>query len=176
MGFMITKKQQKWINHLSDTEKIKILPYDPVVKLVFKNTKQEIQSFLEKDVSVEHHGATSLKISGQGEIDSYIPVLPLEFDNYLEKLVEIFGEPGSVYPLQRARFVQYRNNIKIEIFLINKEHDNYKDLLKFEDILKNNKILLRKYEELKQKADGYSVREYYRRKTIFINEILARSL
>ena len=32
---MLTKKQKKWIEHLSNVDKIKIIPYNPKVKIVF---------------------------------------------------------------------------------------------------------------------------------------------
>mgnify|MGYP001558299621 FL=1 len=81
------------------------------------------------DVEILHCGSTALQISGQGEVDLYIPVLLKYFDNYLEKLVKHFGKPGSIYLHKRARFVEYVDDIKIEIFLINKETDDWKNLL-----------------------------------------------
>jgi hypothetical protein len=65
-------------------------------------------------------GSTFLGISGQGEVDLYIPIAKKYFNNYLAKLIKYLGEPGSIYELRRARFIKYIDGIKIEIFLINK--------------------------------------------------------
>lgn len=165
---MLTEEQEKWINHLSDERKVEILEYNPKVKDVFEVAKKKILNFL-PEMDVLHCGSTALEISGQGEIDLYIPVLEKRFDNYLAKLVAHFGEPGSVYPQKRARFVKYIDGIKIEIFLVNKEADDWKNLIKFENYLRKNKSASREYEKLKQESNGLSVREYYRKKLEFIS-------
>lgn len=170
---MLTKEQQKWLDHLSDTKKIAIVPYNPKTKEVFKIIKAELIKILGK-VQILHRGSTALKISGQGEIDLYIPVNKKDFDNYVRKLSKYFGEPGSLYKLERARFVKYIDNIKIEIFVINKNNSGWKTSVKFEKYLKGNPQTLAEYERLKSKANGQSIRKYYTLKTIFINKILNR--
>jgi len=164
---MLTEEQEKWINHLSNDIKVEIFPYNPEVKVVFKAIKKEILSFL-PEVDVFHCGSTALEISGQGEIDLYIPVLGKYFVIYLQKLIGHFGKPGSIHPNKRARFVKYVNGIKIEMFLVNKESDDWKNLIKFEDYLRNNKSALKAYEKLKLESNGLSIREYYRKKLEFI--------
>lgn len=168
---MLTKEQLDWINHLSSEKKVEIFPYNPETKNVFKIIKAEILSFL-PECKVYHKGSTALGISGQGEIDLYIPVSEHDFNVILSDLVEHFGKASSIYPLSRARFVKYFNNIKIEIFLINQDGDDWKNSEKFEFYLKNNKKYLKEYERLKQEYNGFSVREYYKNKIEFINKIL----
>lgn len=168
---MLTPEQQKWLDHLSDTDKIIIIPYNPKTKDVFKIIKAELRSVL-GEVRISHRGSTALGISGQGEIDLYIPVNKKDFDNYVVRLAKYLGEPGSLYAFKRARFVKYVENIKIEIFVINKNDKGWKDSVKFEKYLKNNKTALAEYEKLKSEADGLSLRKYYTQKIIFINKIL----
>ena len=168
---MITPEQENWISHLDDTKKIKIISYNPKVKTVFKEMKKEIQKVL-GEVKVKHCGATSLGISGQGEIDLYIPVSGNFFNECLEKLIKRFGKVGSVYPLRRARFVKYVDEIKVEIFLINKESDDWKNCVKFENYLKQYPEALGEYKKLKEESEGLTVQEYYRKKLEFINKII----
>lgn len=168
---MLTKEQKIWIDHLSNTDKISIIPYNPKTKEVFKIIKNDLTKVLGK-VRISHRGSTNLKISGQGEIDLYIPVTKNNFDNYLKKLTKHLGRPGSVYPLKRVRFVKYIDDIKIEIFLINRNDSGWRDSVKFEKYLKNNLGALRDYEKLKAGCNGFSVRKYYALKTAFINKIL----
>lgn len=125
-------------------------------------------------VRILHRGSTAMKISGQGEIDLYIPVCKKDFDNYVSKLSKYLGEPGSLYELERARFVKYVDDIKIEIFVINKNNSGWKTSVKFEKYLKNNPKALAEYERLKSQAGGQSIRQYYTFKIIFINKILKR--
>lgn len=101
---MLSKKQKDWLNHLSSDKKISIFPFDPRVNKIFLKIKNKIQDNLGKDTRVEHRGASSLGISGQDEIDVYVPVPPTKFDLYIPKMPKVFGEPRSLYPLERVRF------------------------------------------------------------------------
>ncbi|MCX6779273.1 MAG: GrpB family protein [Candidatus Magasanikbacteria bacterium] len=171
---MLTSEQKKWLDHLSDTKKISVVPYDSKIKEVFKMIKAELIKILGK-VRISHRGSTFLKISGQGEIDLYIPVNKKDFNVFIVKLSNYLGEPGSLYEFKRARFVKYLDGIKIEIFVINRNDSGWKNSIKFEKHLKNNPKALQEYEKLKIKANGLSVKEYYTLKTIFINKILSLS-
>jgi len=168
---MITKEQQIWLDHLSDTDKISIIPYNPETKRVFKRIKNDLIKVLGK-TRISHRGSTNLKISGQGEIDLYIPTAKKQFNIQLEKLINYLGEPGSLYPLKRVRFFRYIDDIKIELFLINKNDSGWKESVVFEKYLKHNRKALLEYEKIKLECNGCSVREYYTKKTAFINKIL----
>src|SRR3989344_2957947 len=122
---MLTREQENWISHLSKEKIVEVLPYNPKTKEVFTKAKEEIEVFLGK-VEILHCGSTALGISGQGEVDLYVPIDENRFNAYLEKMIEHFDEAVSIYPLRRARFVKYIDDIKVEIFLINKETDDWK--------------------------------------------------
>ncbi len=171
---MLNPEQEKWINHLSDTNKIKIVPFDPNSQKEFENIKQLIQSRFGPTVRVEHHGASSLGISGQNEIDIYVPVPANLFNNFIMKLTELFGKPHSHYLLERARFIVSDDEKSIDVHLVNKEHSNWLNGEKFENYLRTHPKTLREYELLKESGDGLSTREYYRRKVEFINDVLAK--
>jgi len=172
---MLSKKQQDWLNHLSTEKKITILPYDSRVNEIFLKIKDKIQDNLGKDTRVEHRGASSLGISGQDEIDVYVPVPPSEFDSYIPKISKVFGEPRSLYPLERVRFSEEIDGKKIDLFLINEEHEDWLKGVKFENYLKSHTKDLEKYKKLKEEMDGFSVKDYYTRKNKFINEILKKA-
>ena len=169
---MLTLEQEKWIKHLSDTDTISVVPFDVTANEKFELVRARIQKALGDNVRVEHHGATSLGISGQDEIDVYIPVAPENYNAMVESLKPLFGEPRSFYPMRRARFVTAVDGKHIDIFLINKESDDWKDLVKFETILRNDPVKLEEYRKLKEAGNGLSTRKYYRRKIEFIKKIL----
>lgn len=169
---MLTPEQEKWIDHLSDTDTISIVPFDATAEEKFRKVKMKIQEALGAGTRVEHHGATSLGISGQDEIDVYIPVSPTGFDSTVASLKALFGEPRSYYPAKRARFVTEEAGKHIDIFPINQESSDWKNLVQFETYLLEHFEKLDEYRELKESGNGLSVREYYRRKTLFINEVL----
>lgn len=169
---MLSEKQITWLNHLSDTDKIQILPFNPKAKKYFQQQKKELQNFLGNNVKIFHRGASNMKISGQGDIDIYIPVPVEHFNEILEKLKQQYRETGSHYPKERAKFNRYKETIKIEIFLINKSCKGWITCNIFENYLKNYPEALEEYRKLKEDANGASTKEYYRRKNEFINEIL----
>lgn len=171
---MLTAAQQKWIAHLSDVDKILIIPFDPSAETKFEQVKLKIQNVLGDHIAVEHHGASSLGISGQDEIDTYIPVTPDRFDLMVKSLKSLFGSPKSLYPLERARFVTEQDGKHVDVFLINEEHDGWKNAVAFETYLRGHPDALEKYKILKENGDGLTVREYYKRKIEFINDILLR--
>ncbi len=171
---MLTKEQEKWIDHLSDIDKIKIVPFDSHSQEEFEGIKSLIQSKLGSTVRVEHHGASSMGISGQNEIDIYVPVPANLFDSFIIKLTELFGEPHRIYALERARFIASDDEKRIDVHLVNEEHDNWTNSEKFETYLKTHPEALEEYRLLKENGDSLTIREYYRQKLEFINDILSR--
>lgn len=171
---MLTEKQEKWVQHLSDDSIISIVPFDVNCLSQFDKVKSIIQSKLGEQHIVEHRGASSLGISGQDEIDIHIPVPAKDFNNLLIPLSELFGPPGGHYPLERARFNTIEDGKKIEIFLINEENPAWLEGQKFYEHLKNNPEALELYRILKESLNGLTTREYYREKLEFMNKILGK--
>lgn len=171
---MLTTEQQKWIDHLSDTDTVAVIPFDPTCEEKYIQAKNSVQNFFGKGQEVLHRGASALKISGQDEIDVYVPVPLSDFNQASEKMKTIFGDPKSFYPSKRARFVAEVAQKHVDVFVINREDANWLDSEKFHSHLLSHPTDLEAYRKLKEESAGQSVREYYRRKTEFINEILAK--
>lgn len=170
---MLTRDQKNWLNHLSNNPgEVRIIPFDPTSQEKFEKIKALIQSKLGESARVEHRGASSLGISGQDEIDVYIPVSPNQFDSTVAMIVELFGEPRSQYPLERIRFKALESGKKIDLFVINENSSDWINSLKFEHYLKTHSEALDEYEKLKEAGNGLGSQEYYRRKIEFINNIL----
>lgn len=169
---MFTPEQTAWIAHLSDTDTIRIIPYDARAQEIFEQVREKVIRKIGTRYAVEHHGATMLGISGQDEIDVYIPVSEEEFDALVEKMRRAFGEPKSLYPKKRARFAFRELGKRVDVFPINRESTDWKNLVAFEKHLQENPEALERYRALKESGNGLSIREYYRRKISFLNEIL----
>jgi GrpB-like predicted nucleotidyltransferase (UPF0157 family) len=170
---MLTPEQEIWIEHLSDTDQVTILPYDPAAPQIFAVVQQKIRTVLGPETQVEHRGATRLEISGQDEIDVYVPVAESHFDARLETLAAAFGRPRSHYPRERARFVLIEAGKHVDIFLINAASQSWQNGIKFENFLRAHPDILDQYRLLKEAGHGLSTREYYRRKVPFFNQIVA---
>jgi GrpB-like predicted nucleotidyltransferase (UPF0157 family) len=170
----LSKKQEAWLSHLSKNDVIKIVPFDQNAEEKFREIELCIKDKIGEDVEVKHCGASSLGISGQDEIDIYIPISKNKFDKFTEDLIELFGNPGSNYPLERIRFKTNIDGKRVDVFLINKDSDGWLNSVKFEDYLRDNKDYLKKYEKLKERGNGMNVQEYYRMKLVFINDVLEK--
>lgn len=170
---MITPAQQKWIDTLSD-RKVSIVPYDPKTDELFAVVREKIFAVLGPEALVDHGGASSLGISGQDEIDVSIVAEADKFDEYIPKLEKIFGPVRSRYA-DRARFEVKEDGKKIDLKIVDASHVNYLEGKKFEAYLRNHSKDLGNYRILKETADGVTVKEYYSRKTEFINTTLEKA-
>lgn len=170
---MLTPAQEKWIANLSDQDTVTILPYDPSALQKFEAVRQKLLEILGPDARIEHRGATSFGISGQDEIDVYVPVSAVQFNAMFPLLEAEFGSPRSHYAGDRARFVTIADGKHVDIFLIIETSQSWINGDRFDAYLRSHPEALEKYRQLKEAGHGLSVREYYRRKTGFINQVLA---
>jgi GrpB-like predicted nucleotidyltransferase (UPF0157 family) len=169
---MLTEPQKAWLSRLSDTTEVRIVPYDPRVKEVFTRQAAELQSILGADAIVLHKGASAWGISGKGDVDIYVPVAVEQFDEFFERLRPVLGEPGSHYHHERIRWNRQVEDIEVEIFIVNRDAEFYKDNLLFWNFVETQPDVLDQYRKIREEADGTSTREYYTRKAIFINRII----
>ncbi len=169
---MITQQQRIWLSQLSDTKLVEILPYDKKAPEKFRKLKTRLRGVLGNQYNVLLKGAAGLGISGKGELDIFVPVSPDLFDITVNLVKQLLGPPESHYQSERARFNTVIDGTEAEVFVINDETEGWRNGLKFENYLLNNPKYLEQYRCLKEAAQTTSVREYYRHKIEFINEIL----
>lgn len=172
---MLTKKDIHWLKHLSNSKKVKIVPYNPKSKEVFEKQKKEILDILGQNVEILQRGATGMGIPGQGEIDIFIPVPLDRFNGFIKKLKKAYGDPKSFSLNNRVRFNHRVKDIDIEIILVNQDSEGWKKNIAFEKYLNNHPEALEKYRKLKESNNRIGIKEYYRKKIEFINDILEKA-
>lgn len=172
---MLTEADIQWLNHLSNSKKVKIVPYNPKIKVVFEKQKKEILDILEENVEVLHLGASGLGISGQKEIDIVIPTSLDRFGEFKEKFKKVYGKPRSLYPNNRVRFRRKLAGINMEMVIVNQDSEGWRRNFAFDNYLKTHPEVLEAYRKLKEASDGIGLKEYYRRKMEFINDILEKA-
>ena len=170
---MLTPEQEKWVSTLSNSDEIRIFPFDPTAEDKFNIVKKLILAELGENITVEHRGATSLGISGQNEIDVYIPVSGEDFISLRVPLESIFGKPGSIHT-NRVRYRTYVDKKRIDVFLVKEDSLDWKNLNDFETYLSSHSDTLEDYRLLKEQGKGLSTQEYYRQKIHFLNSILSK--
>lgn len=169
---MITQQQRVWLNQLSDTKLVEILPYNKEAPAKFRKFRSSLRKALGSQYDILLKGAVGLGISGKGELDIFVPVAPDRFDSTVNLVEQLLGPPESHYQLERARFTTVIEGTKAEVFVINDKTKGWHNALKFENYLRNHPRRLNQYGSLKEAAHATSIREYYRRKIEFINKTL----
>lgn len=172
---MITEEQQKWLGHLDDTDNVCVGPWDRTAEDKYQTVKAQIQVVLSKDCRVEHRGASSLKISGQNEIDVYVPVKSTQFDSAVSVLTRIYENPRSNYHLKRARFATFVQGKHVDVFVVNEDDIDWNDSEIFHKFLLTHPNKLLEYCKLKEALAGSSTKAYYTAKTEFINEVVSEA-
>jgi hypothetical protein len=107
-----------------------------------------------------------LKISGQNEIDIYVPVFPKDYDSTVSQMTKFFGNPKSNYPCVRARFPISGYDKHIDVFVINRKDRGWIESEEFTSYLLKNPETLNEYKKLKEEGNGLSTKEYYTRKIV----------
>ena len=171
---MLNLKQQNFIDRQSDNI-IKVLPFDLRANEKFEEIKKQIQAII-GNVEVIHRGSTGLGIAGQPEIDVYIPVLSGEMPVLATELEKTWGKPKSIYPDERTKFIRYVDGTMVEVMLVNKMCESWKEGEMFFDYLKNHEDARKEYEKLKGVGEDLSYKEYYKRKFEFMNDILLNAV
>jgi GrpB-like predicted nucleotidyltransferase (UPF0157 family) len=169
---MLTPEQEIWIESLSSERKISIVPYDTRTEDLFEKVKNKIQNVLGLEIQICHVGASSFGISGQDEIDVQVPVAKEKFSECISLLEGIFGQVRKVYTT-RARFEVREDEKKIDFALVDANSEDWLNHVKFQNYMKSHPQDLERYRILKEKSNGMIVKDYYRKKTEFINEILS---
>lgn len=166
---MLTESQEKYLQKIPIDKIVKIISYDPKIPGIVQDIKNKITN-AGINLEVKFMGASALGISGQGDIDLYVSCPENNFQICLPKLEEIFGP--KVQGITIVKWQLEKEGHEIEIYLTDPNTPSMQEQIKVFEILKNDPLLLREYEEIKSSADGKSFREYMKRKYEFFNKIL----
>jgi GrpB-like predicted nucleotidyltransferase (UPF0157 family) len=166
---MLTESQQKYLLTIPEEKIVFIQPYDPSILDIVEEITQQIKN-CDPNLTVLFMGASALGISGQGDIDLYVLSPTEQFEEHTERFVKSFGKP--VLKGTCVKWVFSKNGHKAELYITDPEDKGLQEQIKVFELLKNNKELLKEYEEIKQQANGLSFKEYQRRKYEFYNRIL----
>lgn len=154
----------------STNKKVHIRPFNPRVGKTGEKLIANIRKVY-PDLKTYFIGSAALGIPGQRDIDIMASCQRNDFDKYLDGLVLILGKPQKT----RRTFIEWhlkKNNCTIDFLLIDTRNKSMflNPLIEF-DILKKDKKRLDEYIRLKKELNGFSEREYIKRRMEFFNRI-----
>lgn len=167
---MLTKEEIEYLKKIPQEKRVVHKPFDPKTPEIVTELVTKIKS-VEPNLEVIHLGASSLGISGQGDIDLSILCAESSFSIHAKNLEKVLGKP---VPGKSITFWHFnRNNHEVEIYLADPNKASTSRQLEVHEILKNNSELLNQYQQLKESYADQPYREYQRQKYEFYNKILA---
>jgi|WetSurMetagenome_2_1015567.scaffolds.fasta_scaffold33719_4 GrpB-like predicted nucleotidyltransferase (UPF0157 family) len=167
---MLTWGEEDYLSKIPEDKRVKILPYDERIEKIAEEISKKIHEVM-PELEARHMGASSLKSSGQGDIDIYIFSKPGEFGKYKPKLMEIFGDfKNEKYDSVAWKFE--KEGHEVELYLTDPTSEPMQRQIRVTQKLKENKALRNEYEKLKEGLNGKSFREYQRAKYEFYHKIL----
>lgn len=167
---MLTTDEKDYLAKISKNKKVIIQPFNPLATKIAQDIIKKVHQ-ITKNLKVVHMGASSLGISGQKDIDIYAFSQPKDFPKYLPKLINILGQPIR----QQTDHIDWeweKGGYQVELTLTNPNSEPIKRQIRVFEILKRNKKLLKKYENLKEKFNGKSYKAYQKAKYEFYHQIL----
>lgn len=167
---MLTKEERDYLSKIDPRRKVSIHPYDPKGKTLGEAIVKQIEKHF-PDLKVLFMGSVALRISGQKDIDIYALADPKDFDKYLPIFEKLFGKVDKQGKYVKKTFIEWKfikDGYEIEVYLTEPPERQ----IQVYEVLKSNKKLLKKYEDLKSSFDGKSYKDYQKAKYEFYNKIL----
>lgn len=167
---MLSVDEKNYIQKISEGKKVNIKPYSPKIEGIASQVIKPIKRAC-PDLKVVHMGASGLRISGQGDIDIYAFADPGDFSKYMDRVIEILGEPVSK-KYDSIDWEFSREGYGIEFYLTDPKSPPMGRQIAVFHKLRENSDLLNKYKLLKESFNGKSFRDYQRAKYEFYHKIL----
>lgn len=171
---MLTEGQKNYLAKVPNDQKVEVKPFNPRGLEVASLIIAEI-NMIEPDLEVICIGSLPLKIAGQEDIDinAYCPKKDQE--QHLDNFRKLYGEP---YRTGRASVCWSftRDGFSVDVWLTDPNAETTKRQLKVFNLLKENQVLLKEYEQIKLSSGHLPYKEYQTKKYEFFNRILGLEL
>ncbi|CAG23167.1 GrpB family protein [Photobacterium profundum] len=140
---------------------------------LFLRYEREIQKLL-PNARVEHVGASSIPSAvSKGDLDIFVGVDAHELENAAQLLM-VLGFQEKVDTLRTSELCMLESTSVDDVALqIVANGSEFECFLVFRDKLRANVSLVQKYDDLKMSCEGLSQEEYRRKKSAFVEHVLA---
>jgi len=149
--------------HFYKTEEL-----SPIVQRLFREEKEHILSLCPNTL-VEHVGATSIPGSlTLGDLDIQIRVTKQDFHSTCEKLKSLYHENHPHLWTNELALFHKKDHSEMPMSIMVTVIDTvFDEFYKTRDLLRKDKEMLAKYNDLKRRFEGKSIEEYKKAKREF---------
>jgi len=127
------------------------------------------------DARIEHVGASSIPMAvSKGDLDIFVGVEASELENAAQLLTTL-GFQEKVDTLRTSELCMLESTSDDDVaFQVVANGSEFECFLVFRDKLRENASLVQQYNELKMSCEGWSQEEYRRKKSAFVEHVLAQ--
>lgn len=166
---MLTKDEEVFLSKQTDRI-VTVKSFDQKINVVAETIMREVKKAF-PSADILFLGASSLGLSGQGDIDMYILSRPEDFESYIPGINKLFGKFKS-HKYDSIAWKFEREGVPVELYVTDPTSKPMKRQIGVHEALKNNPKLQKEYEELKEKFNGKSWIEMQKAKYEFYHKIL----
>ena len=167
---MLTENQSRYLLTIPQEKLVEIKPFTAELKSTGDELLSQIHAAVPQ-LELHHMGASALGISGQGDLDIYIFSSSKDFEQHLPRLIQVFGEPTK-HSETSIKWDFERNGIPVEMYLTDPSSSAMLEQIKMFEALRDDEVLQKEYEALKESFSGRSFRDYQAAKYEFYNKVL----
>ncbi|KDM93558.1 GrpB family protein [Photobacterium galatheae] len=148
--------------------------YQASCKELFLHYRREIQKLL-PEASVEHVGASSIPMAvSKGDLDIFIGVKAIELENAVQLLITLgFQEKVDTLRTSELCMLESTSNDNVALQVV-ANGSEFECFLAFRDKLRANPSLVQQYNELKMSCKGLPQEKYRKKKSVFVEHVLAQ--
>lgn len=147
--------------------------YQPSCEALFLHYQGLVKKVLPHAV-IEHIGASSIPHAvSKGDLDIFIGVSGSELEQSVKQLIGLgFQEKADTLRTVELCMLESNSTDDVAIQVV-ANGSQFEDFLVFRDELRQNQRLVKQYNELKISCEGWSQRDYRRKKSAFIEQVLS---
>lgn len=147
--------------------------YQASCEAQFFSLQQQIQVLL-PNARVEHIGASSIPMAvSKGDLDIFVGVESRELENAVKVLLAL-GFHEKVGTLRTDKLCMLESHLSNDLALqVVANGSEFECFLDFRNKLRTNALLVQQYNALKMSCAGWTQEEYRRKKSAFIEHVLA---
>lgn len=167
---MLTPNQERYLSKISDGQMVKVFPWNKDGLVIAEKVIDEIKAVAPGN-EIIFIGSLPLGIAGQKDIDLSVLSSAIDFPRLQPLLEEKFGKPDKL-GVTSIGWHFNREGWEVGIYLTDPKTSSVQEQIDIFNLLKNDPVLLKEYEQIKLDSAHKTYKEYQIKKYEFFNRVL----